>query len=55
MCWFHSGHFFPEPSYVINCAESWLYLESQDDLQKAQNKLKIKEQGFCKETYVILQ
>lgn len=55
MCWFHSGHFFPEPSYVINCGPSQFYLKSQDDLQKAQNKLKIKEHGFYKETYVIMQ
>lgn len=29
VCWFlHSGHFFLEPSYVINCSQSWLRLES---------------------------
>lgn len=29
VCWFlHSGHFFLEPSYVINCSRSWLRLES---------------------------
>lgn len=54
VCWFHSGRFFPEPFYVINCVASWLYPESRDDLQEAQNKLKVKERGFYKETYVIL-